>query len=133
MKLDHLGIAVRSLNAALKFYQETLGIPLQGFENIPQEKVRVAMLPLGDTRVELLEATSGDSVIARFLERHGEGLHHVAVEVEHLEERVRQLLAAGVRLVTPQVQQGAGGHRYVFVHPSSTGGVLVELVEAKPK
>ncbi len=133
MKLDHLGIAVRSLNAALKFYQETLGIPLQGFENIPQEKVRVAMLPLGDTRVELLEATSGDSVIARFLERHGEGLHHVAVEVEHLEERVRQLLAAGVRLVTHQVQQGAGGHRYVFVHPSSTGGVLVELVEAKPK
>ncbi len=133
MKLDHLGIAVRSLNAALKFYQETLGIPLQGFENIPQEKVRVAMLPLGDTRVELLEATSGDSVIARFLERHGEGLHHVAVEVEHLEERVRQLLAAGVRLVTAQVQQGAGGHRYVFVHPSSTGGVLVELVEAKPK
>ncbi len=133
MKLDHLGIAVRSLNAALKFYQETLGIPLQGFENIPQEKVRAALLPLGDTRVELLEATSGDSVIARFLERHGEGLHHVAVEVEHLEERVRQLLAAGVRLVTPQVQQGAGGHRYVFVHPSSTGGVLVELVEAKPK
>ncbi len=133
MKLDHFGIAVRSLNAALKFYQEKLGIPLQGFENIPQEKVRVAMLPLGDTRVELLEATSGDSAIARFLEKHGEGLHHIAVEVEHLEERVQQLLAAGVRLVTPRVQEGAGGHRYVFVHPSSTGGVLVELVEAKPK
>ncbi len=133
MKLDHLGIAVRSLNAALKFYQETLGIPLQGFENIPQEKVRVAMLPLGDTRVELLEATSGDSVVARFLEKRGEGLHHIAVAVEHLEERVRKLLAAGVRLVTPQVQQGAGGHRYVFIHPSSTGGVLVELVEAQPK
>ena len=133
MKLDHVGIAVRSLNAALKFYQETLGIPLEGFENIPQEKVRVAMLPLGDTRVELLEGTSGDSVIARFLEKHGEGLHHIAVEVEHLEQRAGELLAAGVRLVTPRVQEGAGGHRYVFVHPSSTGGVLVELVEAKPK
>ncbi len=133
MKLDHLGIAVRSLKSALKFYQEMLGIPLQGFENIPQEKVRVAMLPIGDTRLELLEATAEDSAIAKFLEKRGEGLHHIAVAVEHLEARASSLLAAGVQLVTPNVQQGAGGHRYVFIHPSSTGGVLVELVEAKPK
>jgi methylmalonyl-CoA epimerase len=133
MKLDHIGIAVRSLNAAMKFYHDTLGIPLQGFENIRQEKVRVAMLPLGETRVELLEGTSEDSLISRFLEKRGEGLHHIAIEVEHIEEHVAKLATAGVRLATPRVQEGAGGHRYVFIHPLSTGGVLVELVEAKAK
>jgi len=136
-QIDHLGIAVRSLDQALEFYARVLGIEGTGRETVPQEKVRVAMLPMGPKgqsassppRIELLEATADDSPIARFIAKRGEGLHHVALRVPDLAAAVERLRAAGARLVNENIQTGAGGHRYVFVHPSSAGGVLLELVE----
>lgn len=130
MKLDHIGIAVRSLEGSLRFYRDTLGLRLAGIETVAAEKVRVAMLPLGETRIELLEATGEDSPIARFLEKRGEGIHHIAIEVRQLDSHLRQLEVAGVRILPGKGESGAGGHRYAFLHPESCGGVLVELVEA---
>lgn len=130
MKLDHIGIAVRSLDASLRFYRESLGLPLAGTEEVPAEKVRVAMLPLGETRIELLEATAADSPIARFIEKRGEGIHHIAFAVGDLEDRLRRLEAGGVRVLPGKGEYGASGHRYAFLHPASCGGILVELVEA---
>ncbi len=128
LTLDHLGIAVKSLAEARKFY-EALGMKVSGEETIEHEKVRVAMLPAGESRLELLEATADDSTIARFIAKRGEGLHHIALSVEDLEATVARLKSQGIRLVTDKVQIGAGGHRYVFVHPASTGGVLLELCQ----
>ena len=128
-QIDHIGIAVQSLNEALAFYQDALGLEASGLVTVAQEQVRVAILPAGEPRIELLEATSNDSPIARFLERRGEGLHHIAMKVPDLNAAVARLKAAGSRLVTEQVQIGAGGYRYVFVHPKSARGVLLELIE----
>ncbi len=129
MKLDHLGVAVKSLDAGLRFYRDLLGLPVECVEEVAAEKVRVAMLPLGDTRVELLEATAEDSAIARFVAKRGEGLHHIAVRVPDLAAAIARLKAGGARLVSEQPGVGAGGHRYIFVHPQASGGVLLELVE----
>ena len=129
--IDHLGIAVRSLEQATQFYRK-LGMQVLGEEVVPQERVRLAMVPLGESRIELLEATSEDSPIAKFIARRGEGLHHVALQVEDLAATLEKLKKDGVRLVTEQIQIGAGGHLYVFVHPSSTGGVLLELCQDPP-
>ena len=128
-KLDHLGIAVRSLSAAKSIY-EKLGLPVSSEEIVPDERVRVVMVPVGETRLELLEATSDDSVIAKFIAKRGEGLHHISLRVPDLGAVVAKLKADGVRLVSNEIKTGAGGHRYVFVHPSSAGGVLLELVES---
>jgi len=130
-QIDHLGIAVKSLAEARKFY-EKLGLEIMPEETVEAEKVRVAMVPVGESRIELLEPTSPDSAIAKFLEKRGPGLHHVALQVTNLAERVEELKAAGTRLINAEVQIGAGGHMYVFVHPASTGGVLLELVEEAP-
>ncbi len=127
-KIDHLGIAVRSLAVALEFWQAKLGMKLLSTDVIVHEKVKVAMLEAGESRIELLEPTSKESVVARFLDREGEGLHHVAMCVPDLLAAIERLEAAGARLVNrPQV--GAGGHWYVFVHPESAGGVLLELIQ----
>ena len=126
--IDHLGIAVKSLAQARKFYEQ-LGLEVLSEETVPHEKVKVAMIPLGQSRIELLEATSPDSVIAKFVEKRGEGLHHIALQVEGIDEMFDKLKAEGVRLASDAVRVGAGGHRYFFVHPASTGGVLLELVE----
>jgi LAO/AO transport system kinase len=126
--IDHLGIAVKSIEAALGFYQSQLGMQVASRETVPHEKVNVAMLPVGGSRIELLEPTEPDSVVGRFLARRGEGLHHVALRVPDLAAAVTRLRAAGARLLN-EPQTGAGGHRYVFVHPASTGGVLLELIE----
>jgi methylmalonyl-CoA epimerase len=126
--IDHLGIAVRSLDAALEFYQEQLGFPASPRETVEQERVNVVMLPAGGPRIELLEATGPDSVIAKFIEKRGEGLHHIALKVADLAATVERLKAQGVRLLN-EPRAGAGGHVYVFVHPSSTGGVLLELIQ----
>ena len=128
--LDHLGVAVESLPLAVQFYQRTLGIMIAGFETIEQEKTRVAMLPVGDCRIELLEATEPDSPIARFLAKRGAGLHHICLRVPDLAAAIARLKDARVELIHSEPQVGAGGHRYVFVHPRSAGGVLLELVEA---
>jgi methylmalonyl-CoA epimerase len=127
--LDHLGIAVRSLAAAKLIYAR-LGLSISPEEVVAAEKVRVVMIPVGETRLELLEATSEDSVIAKFIAKRGEGLHHVCLRVPDLAAAVQNLKSEGVRLVSEGIKAGAGGHRYIFVHPSSTGGVLLELVES---
>ena len=126
--IDHLGIAVKSLAAAKSIY-EKLGMDLLPEENVEQEKVRVVMIPVGDSRLELLEATSEDSTIARFIAKRGEGLHHICLRVPDLGAAVEKLQKDGVRLVSNEIKIGAGGHRYIFVHPQSAGGVLLELVE----
>ena len=130
--IDHLGVAVKSLDTAKKFYQQ-LGLKVVGEEIVEGEKVKVAMVPVGDTRIELLEATSPESAVARFIAKRGEGLHHVALHVPDLAGVVERMKAQGTRFINDQVQVGAGGHLYVFVHPSSTGGVLLELCEDQPQ
>ena len=125
--IDHLGIAVPALEAAVAFY-ETLGLSVAHRETVATEKVNVAMLPAGDSRIELLEPTSGDSPISRFLEKRGAGLHHVALQVPDLAGAVERLKGSGARLLN-EPRKGAGGHLYVFVHPASTGGVLLELIQ----
>ncbi len=128
MRIDHLGIAVKSLDQALAFYRDQLGLAVSMRETVEHERVNVAMLPLGEPRIELLEPTQADSVIGKFLEKRGEGLHHIAVKVPDLNASVEKLKESGARLLN-EPRQGAGGHLYVFVHPSSTGGVLLELIQ----
>jgi LAO/AO transport system kinase len=127
--LDHLGIAVRSIEASLSLYR-ALGIAITGVEEVPNERVRVAKLQVGESRLELLEATEPESDVGRFVAKHGEGLHHLSLRVPDLAAAVERLRALDVRLVSETIQIGAGGHRYVFVHPSSANGVLLKLVEA---
>jgi len=130
--IDHLGIAVKSLEQAKDFYRR-MGLDIEGEETVPGEKVRLAMVPLGESRIELLEPTADDSPIARFLAKRGEGLHHVALNVENLTLVVERMRQAGVRFLSDEIKIGAGGHAYVFVHPASAGGVLLELCEDEPK
>jgi LAO/AO transport system kinase len=127
--LDHLGIAVRSIEESLRFYRDSLGFQAGEPEIVAQEEVRVTMLPLAGSRIELLEASEADSVIAKFIEKRGEGLHHIALKVPDLNATVERLRAQGARLLN-EPRKGAGGHTYVFVHPSSTGGVLLELIQS---
>ncbi|HSY14065.1 MAG TPA: methylmalonyl-CoA epimerase [Verrucomicrobiae bacterium] len=131
-QIDHLGIAVKSLAQAKQFY-EKLGLTPMEEETVEAEKVRLSMVPLGESRIELLEPLSDDSPIARFLAKRGEGLHHVAIHVDDLSATVERLKASGTRLISDEIKVGAGGHLYVFVHPSSAGGVLLELVEDAPQ
>jgi len=126
--IDHLGIAVKSIDQALAFYEGQLGMRADHRETVGQEKVNVAMLPIGGPRIELLEAAEPDSVIAKYIEKRGEGLHHVAIKVPDLRAAAAKLKASGARLLN-EPRKGAGGHEYVFVHPSSTGGVLLELIQ----
>ena len=128
IKIDHLGIAVKSLDEALKFYRDDLGFSVEQRETVAVEKVHVAMLPAGESRIELLEATETDSTIGKFVAQRGGGLHHVAVRVPDLVGTVDRLKSSGARLLN-EPRAGAGGHMYVFVHPSSTGGVLLELIQ----
>lgn len=127
--IDHLGIAVRSIEEVLPFYAAQLGLEIASRETVEHEKVKLAMLPAGEARIELLEALSPDSGIAKFIEKRGPGLHHVALKVPDLNAAVARLEAAGVRLLGAP-QQGAGGHTYVFVHPAASGGVLWELIQS---
>jgi methylmalonyl-CoA epimerase len=128
LELDHLGIAVRSLREGLSFYRDILGLTVSRQETVETEHVNVAMLPAGDTRIELLEATDNQSPIARFIAKRGPGLHHVAVKVDDLEQTVERLRQNGARLLN-EPRAGTGGHTYVFVHPESAGGVLLELIQ----
>ena len=127
--IDHLGIAVKSLAAAKNIY-ETLGLSVSPEETVEAEQVRLVMVPVGESRLELLEPTSDNSPIAKFIAKRGEGLHHVSLRVPDLATAVERLKKDGVRLVSNDIKVGAGGHRYIFIHPSSAGGVLLELVEA---
>lgn len=128
LAIDHLGIAVRSIAAARCFY-ELLGLHVTAEEIVAHEQVKTAMLPVGSSRFELLEPTAEDSTIGRFLAKRGEGLHHIALRVASLDDLFARLQEEGVRLASDRIKIGAGGHRYLFIHPQSTGGVLLELVE----
>jgi len=127
-RIDHLGIAVKSIDTARKFY-ESLGMRVQHEETVAGEQVHTAMIPVGESRIELLEATSVDSVIGRFIAKRGEGLHHIALHVDDIAATFKQLKNHGARLVSEEIKTGAGGHLYFFVHPESTGGVLLEICQ----
>jgi len=129
MKIDHIGIATTGIDGAARFWREVLGLNAGEAEEVADQKVRVAMLPLGESRIELLEATSADSPISKFLERRGPGIHHIAVQVSDIRAELARFKAGGTCLIDEEPRTGAGGCLVAFVHPSSTGGVLLELVE----
>jgi methylmalonyl-CoA/ethylmalonyl-CoA epimerase len=129
MKIDHLGIAVHSIEEALAFYRNALGLEVTGRETVEEQGVDVVMLPVGESRVELLEARGPETPVGRFLAKRGPGLHHVCYRVDDIRTTLAAMKAAGVRLIDEEPRVGAGGHLVAFVHPSATGGVLVELAE----
>ena len=129
LKIDHLGIAVKSIDETMKFYTEALGLSLDHIEEVPDQKVRVAMLPVGESKIELLEPLSDDSPIASTIEKRGEGVAHVAFAVENIEEALAKAKAAGYRLIDETPRIGAGGAKIAFIHPRSSFGVLIELCE----
>ncbi|HHW43004.1 MAG TPA: methylmalonyl-CoA epimerase [Desulfotomaculum sp.] len=128
-KIDHVGIAVKDLQKAIEFYEGLLGLKVTDTEMVEEQKVKVAFLPTGDSEVELLESTTPDGPIARFIEKNGEGIQHIAFRVDNLEEKLAELKARGVRLIDEKPRRGAGGARIAFLHPRSTFGTLVELCE----
>lgn len=127
-RIDHLGVAVKSIAEARKFYEQ-LGMQVLHEEQVAHEMVNTAMLPCGESRIELIEATSPESTIQKFIEKRGEGLHHIALHVDDLSATYEELKRKGVRMVSDEIKVGAGGHLYVFVHPAAAGGVLIELVQ----
>jgi len=131
MKINHLGIATRGIDEALKFWSDALGLENVHTEVVEDQKVRVAMLPIGESRIELLEPTSEDSPISKFLEKRGGGIHHIAVEVDDIKASIAQLKAKGMRLIDENPRIGAEGCLVAFVHPSATNGVLLELVQTE--
>lgn len=128
-KIQHLGVAVNSIDEALNFWRDALGLELQEIEVVADQGVRVAMLPLGESRVELLEATGAETPVGKFIAKRGPGIHHVCVEVADIRAKLARLKARGVRLIDEEPRTGAGGALVAFVHPAATGGVLVELTE----
>lgn len=130
-KVDHVGIAVKSLEKALPFYVDVLQLPFLGIEEVESEKVKVAFLKAGETKIELLEPTSPESAIAKFIEKRGEGIHHVALGVDDIQERINELKEKGIRMIQETPKLGAGGALVAFMHPKSTEGVLYELCERK--
>jgi methylmalonyl-CoA epimerase len=129
MKIDHIGIAVKSLTEAVKVYEDALGLKLSGYDQVDDQGVRVAMLNIGESRIELLEPTGPESPIEKFMTKRGEGIHHIAVQVDNIEQALERLKSQGVRLVDSVPRRGADNTRVAFIHPSSTHGVLLELVE----
>ena len=129
LKIDHLGIAVNSIDQGKNFWTQALGLDFEGTETVQEQKVTTAFLPVGESEVELLESTAPDGPIAKYLEKKGEGIQHVAFRVENLEEALAELKEKGIRLIDDKPRKGAGGARIAFLHPKSTNGVLVELCE----
>ena len=130
-KLDHIGIAVESLDAALPVWEGILGLPLHGTEEVAEQKVRTAFFPIGDTEVELLESTDPEGPIGKFIANKGQGVHHLAFRVDDIDAALAELKAKGVRLIDEKPRYGAGGARIAFIHPKATGGVLIEISERK--
>jgi methylmalonyl-CoA/ethylmalonyl-CoA epimerase len=133
LKVDHIGVAVKSIDEAKKLYMEVLGLKHAGSETVAEQKVTTAFFPVGDTEVELLESTSPDGPIAKYLEKRGEGVQHIAFRVDDIDEALEQLKAMGIQLIDQVPRKGAGGARIAFLHPKSTFGVLVELCERGEK
>jgi len=131
LHIDHIGVASKDMAEALKFFVEKLGMEATGFETIEDQKVRVAFLPLGEGEIEILESTSPDGPVAKFIEARGEGVQHIALRVDDLDSALEELKAKGVRLIDEKPRIGAGGARIAFIHPKETHGVLLELCERK--
>lgn len=131
LKVDHIGIAVKNLDETLKFYTDILGLKCQGTEVVEEQKVKVAFLPVGDTEVELLESTTEDGPIAKFIEKNGEGVQHIAFKVDDIEAAIEEMKAKGMQMIDEKPRYGAGGAKIAFMHPKSTYRVLVELSERK--
>ena len=129
LKIDHLGIAVKSIEEAKKLFHEILGLEFEGTETVQEQKVTTAFFPVGDSEVELLESTDPDGPIAKYLEKRGEGIQHIAFRVDNLEEALARLKDKGIRLIDEKPRRGAGGAKIAFLHPKSTHGVLIELSE----
>lgn len=129
-KINHIGIAVRSLDDTIPFYRDNIGMTFAGIEEVAEQKVRVAMLQVGESKIELLEPTAEDSPVAKFIEKNGPGIHHVAYEVDNIETAIARLLAGGTRMIDEKARNGAHGTRIAFVHPKSSHGVLTELCQA---
>ena len=127
LKIDHLGIAVHSIEEAKKLFQDTLGLKFEGSETVAEQKVTTAFFPVGDSEVELLESTAPDGPIAKYLEKRGEGIQHIAFRVENIEEALAELKEKGIRLIDEKPRMGAGGAKIAFLHPKSTHGVLIEI------
>ncbi|WP_110111249.1 methylmalonyl-CoA epimerase [Bacillus sp. CGMCC 1.16541] len=132
-KVDHIGVAVQSIREALPFYEKTLGLSFIGEEVVETQQVKVAFLQAGETKIELLEPLSSDSPIQKFLDKKGEGIHHVAFGVTSIKERIAQLKTEGIRMIDEQPRKGAAGANIAFMHPASTKGVLYELCEKQTK
>lgn len=130
-RVDHVGIAVKNLDEMVKWYEDTLGLKSNGTETVEEQKVTVAFLPCGDSELELLESTSDDGPIARFIEKNGEGIQHIAIRVDDIDAALAELKEKGVRLIDQTPRYGAGGARIAFLHPKATHGVLLELCERK--
>jgi methylmalonyl-CoA/ethylmalonyl-CoA epimerase len=128
-KINHIGIAVKSLEESIPFYRDLLAMPFAGIEVVAEQKVRVAMLQVGESKIELLEPTSEDSPVAKFIEKNGSGIHHLAYEVEDLEAAIARLMAEGARMIDEKPRVGAHGSHIAFVHPKSSNGVLTELCQ----
>jgi len=133
IKIDHLGIAVGAIAQRKGFWTDVLGLPLAGEETVPEQKVTTAFLPVGESEIELLESTAPDGPIARYLEKRGEGIQHVAFCVEDIDGALAELKAKGIRLIDQRPRRGAGGARIAFLHPADTGGILVELCQRGEK
>ena len=129
MKIDHIGIAVKSLAGAVQMYEKAIGLEVAGYDEVDDQGVRVAMLAIGESRIELLEPSRPDSPIEKFMSKRGEGIHHIAVRVDNIEKALERLKTSGARLIDSVPRRGAHNTRVAFVHPSSTYGVLLELVE----
>ena len=129
LKIDHLGIAVKSINEGKKFWGDLLGLWLEDSEAMAEEKLITTFFPIGESEIELLETTDPEGPIGRYLEKRGEGVHHIALRVENIEEALKELKEKGIRLIDEKPRKGAGGAKIAFLHPKSTNGVLVELCE----
>ena len=129
IRVDHIGVAVNSIDAALKFFSDTLGLKVEGSETVAEQKVTTTFMPVGDTEIELLQSTAPDGPIAGFIEKKGEGVQHVAFVVDNIEAALKELEAKGVRLIDKVPRMGAGGKKIAFLHPKDTNGVLVELCQ----
>ena len=129
LRVDHIGVAVNSIDAALTFFRDTLGLKLEGSETVAEQKVTTAFLPVGDTEVELLQSTAPDGPVAGFIEKKGEGVQHIAFVVDNIEEALKELEDKGIRLIDKVPRMGAGGKKIAFIHPKDTYGVLVELCQ----
>jgi len=129
LKIDHLGVAVKSIDKGKEFWTDILGLAFEGAETVEAQKVTTAFFPVGESEVELLESTAPDGPIARYIEKRGEGIQHIAFRVENIDEALEELKEKGIQLIDEAPRMGAGGARIAFLHPKSTGGVLVELCE----